>query len=147
MPMPASCAASATCRGSTGTASRWVRCAHRRRCASGSRRTDRARFDNLAPRHAVCRKRAVHLACRRIVLSAAAASWWWVLGCAAAPLPPTLAASLQQSGLPLTSFGVYAEPVDGNAPEALAALNTERPFLLGSTANLVTSLAALHLPR
>jgi D-alanyl-D-alanine carboxypeptidase/D-alanyl-D-alanine-endopeptidase (penicillin-binding protein 4) len=88
----------------------------------------------------------VRLACSvlaAVVVAATAA--WSGPACAEADLPPALAASLQRSGLPLASFGVYAEPVDGRATAALAALNTDRPFLLASTTKLVTSLAAMDL--
>ncbi|HUG24308.1 D-alanyl-D-alanine carboxypeptidase/D-alanyl-D-alanine-endopeptidase [Piscinibacter sp.] len=47
--------------------------------------------------------------------------------------------------MPLKSFGFYVQPVDAGAPEALASLNAEQPFLLASTTKLVTSLAALDL--
>jgi D-alanyl-D-alanine carboxypeptidase/D-alanyl-D-alanine-endopeptidase (penicillin-binding protein 4) len=49
------------------------------------------------------------------------------------------------SGLPMASFGVQVQAVDGAPAAALAALNAERPFLLASTTKLVTSLAALDL--
>jgi D-alanyl-D-alanine carboxypeptidase/D-alanyl-D-alanine-endopeptidase (penicillin-binding protein 4) len=62
-----------------------------------------------------------------------------------APLPPPLVAALKASGLPLNSFGLYVRPVDSESPDALAALNAERPFQLASTAKVVTSLAALRL--
>lgn len=58
-------------------------------------------------------------------------------------LPGVLRARLQASGLPLSSFGLYAEPVDGGRP--LVALNASEPFVMASTAKVVTSLAALDL--
>ena len=64
---------------------------------------------------------------------------------AAATLPPEVAATLGASGLPLTSFGLQVQPVDGNSTGALASLNADRPFLLASTTKLVTSLAARWL--
>lgn len=73
---------------------------------------------------------------------------WLGLGLAGAaeqPLPSDVASALRGSGLPLKSFGFYVQPVDGDAPATLAALNAEQPFLLASTAKLVTSLAALDL--
>ncbi|MFL6663315.1 MAG: D-alanyl-D-alanine carboxypeptidase/D-alanyl-D-alanine-endopeptidase [Rhizobacter sp.] len=83
----------------------------------------------------------------------ARSSWLWAaaflspaIALAAAPLPPEAAATLAASGLPLTSFGLYVQPVDGGEDAApLAALNAERPFLLASTTKLVTALAALDL--
>ncbi len=74
----------------------------------------------------------------------AAACLWTAQACTAEPLPPPLAAALRSSGLPIDSFGLYARPVDGGA-EALAALNSERHFMLASTAKLVTTLSALDL--
>jgi D-alanyl-D-alanine carboxypeptidase/D-alanyl-D-alanine-endopeptidase (penicillin-binding protein 4) len=75
---------------------------------------------------------------------------WACLGSALAhaagdPLPPDVQASLRASGLPLSSFGFYARPVDGDASAALLALNAEQPFVMASTAKVVTSLAALDL--
>lgn len=61
------------------------------------------------------------------------------------PLPPGVAKALGASGLPLSSFGFDVRPVEGDAPAALATLNADRPFTLGSTAKIVTSLAALDL--
>lgn len=60
-------------------------------------------------------------------------------------LPPAVASRLASSGLPLSSFGVHVQPVDAGSAAALASLNAERPFVLASTAKLVTSLAALDL--
>jgi len=82
----------------------------------------------------------------RKLLLCAATGLWAAFACAAeAPLPATLAASLRATGVPLASFGLYARPVDGASPAALAALNTDRPFMLASTAKLVTTLSALDL--
>lgn len=58
-------------------------------------------------------------------------------------LPPPVRAQLLASGLPLTAFGLYVHPVKGSGP--LASLNAERPYLMASTAKIVTSLAALDL--
>lgn len=59
-------------------------------------------------------------------------------------LPDALRNRLQGSGLPLTSFGVYAEAVEGGE-RPLVALNAAEPFMMASTAKIVTSLAALDL--
>lgn len=64
----------------------------------------------------------------------------------AEPLPGEIAKTLARSGLPLKSFGFYVRPVDAGQPDvALAALNEEQPFLMASTAKIVTSLAALDM--
>jgi D-alanyl-D-alanine carboxypeptidase/D-alanyl-D-alanine-endopeptidase (penicillin-binding protein 4) len=60
-------------------------------------------------------------------------------------LPADLLATLSASGLPLKSFGFYAQAVDVDSSLALAALNAEQPFVMASTTKLVTSLAALDL--
>lgn len=60
-------------------------------------------------------------------------------------LPPDVKAALVASGLPLTSFGFYVRPVEADAAAALLALNAEQPFVMASTAKVVTSLAALDL--
>lgn len=60
-------------------------------------------------------------------------------------LPAEVKASLGASGLPLQSFGFYVRPVDTDSAAALLALNAEQPFLMASTAKIVTSLAALDL--
>ena len=57
--------------------------------------------------------------------------------------PPAVLGALQGSGLPLASFGVYVRPVD--SPKPVVSLNAEQPFMLASTAKLVTSLAALDV--
>jgi D-alanyl-D-alanine carboxypeptidase/D-alanyl-D-alanine-endopeptidase (penicillin-binding protein 4) len=63
-----------------------------------------------------------------------------------APLPPEVLAALRRTGVPLSHMGVYVRAVDGAAtPAPLAALNEDQPFLLASTAKVVTSLAALKL--
>lgn len=46
-------------------------------------------------------------------------------------------------GLPAASLGLCVAPVDGGP--ALAVLNAEQPFVMASTAKIVTSLAALEL--
>jgi len=58
-------------------------------------------------------------------------------------LPEGLRSRLAASGLPLSSFGVYVEPVEGGAP--VVAVNAAEPFVMASTAKIVTSLAALDL--
>lgn len=50
---------------------------------------------------------------------------------------------LRAAGVPSSQIGFYARRVD--APRAFAALNEEQPFVLASTAKLVTTLAALDL--
>jgi serine-type D-Ala-D-Ala carboxypeptidase/endopeptidase (penicillin-binding protein 4) len=57
--------------------------------------------------------------------------------------PAGLLRALQGSGLPLSSFGVYVQPVDGT--REIAAINAEEPYVLASTAKLVTALAALDM--
>jgi D-alanyl-D-alanine carboxypeptidase/D-alanyl-D-alanine-endopeptidase (penicillin-binding protein 4) len=64
---------------------------------------------------------------------------------AATRLPPELSATLGASGLPMASYGLHVQAVDGDATLPLVSLNAERPFLLASTTKLVTSLAALDL--
>ena len=74
------------------------------------------------------------------------------LGCtavhAAEPMAPEVMAALRESGVPLKSFGFYAQPVEqvpqGSGP-VLASMNEEQTFLLASTTKVVTSLAALDL--
>lgn len=65
----------------------------------------------------------------------------------ARPREPALAEQLPRTlagcGLPADSLGLYVGAVD--AAGALAALQPERPFVLASTAKIVTSLAALDL--
>lgn len=60
-------------------------------------------------------------------------------------IPPELAKSFSLSGLALKNFGLYAKLVDSDTAPALATLNAEQPFVMASTAKLVTSLAALDL--
>ena len=50
---------------------------------------------------------------------------------------------LRASGLPLSSFGAYVRPVDGETP--LIAVNPEASYAMASTTKVVTSLAALDL--
>ena len=61
----------------------------------------------------------------------------------AGPMPPALASAIRASGLPASSFGVYAQEVIG--ARTLVALNEERPYTMASTTKVVTSLAALDL--
>jgi D-alanyl-D-alanine carboxypeptidase/D-alanyl-D-alanine-endopeptidase (penicillin-binding protein 4) len=75
----------------------------------------------------------------------------WALGMnavAAPAMPAEVLAAVRESGVPARYFGFYAQPVDA-APagdsEAIASMNAEQPFLLASTAKVVTSLAALDL--
>jgi serine-type D-Ala-D-Ala carboxypeptidase/endopeptidase (penicillin-binding protein 4) len=59
-------------------------------------------------------------------------------------VPPShVLAALRDAGLPYESLGFYARRVDARRP--FAALNEEQPFVLASTAKVVTSLAALDL--
>ena len=60
-------------------------------------------------------------------------------------LPPELLTSLRASGLPASGFGFYAQAVDAGDAPVLARWNAEQPFLMASTAKIVTSLAALDL--
>jgi D-alanyl-D-alanine carboxypeptidase/D-alanyl-D-alanine-endopeptidase (penicillin-binding protein 4) len=57
--------------------------------------------------------------------------------------PPTVLAALRHAGLPASSLGLFARAVQG--PDALAAFNEERSYVLASTTKVVTSLAALDL--
>ena len=79
-----------------------------------------------------------------LFLCAATFAWRAMAG-AAEPLPPDVAKALVRSGLPLKSFGFYVRPVEADTAVAFTALNAEQPFLMASTAKLVTSLAALDL--
>jgi len=58
-------------------------------------------------------------------------------------LPPPVARAIAASGLPPTSFGLYAQEVIG--PNIVLALNAEQPYTMASTTKIVTSLAALDL--
>ncbi|MBX3606873.1 MAG: D-alanyl-D-alanine carboxypeptidase/D-alanyl-D-alanine-endopeptidase [Piscinibacter sp.] len=59
-------------------------------------------------------------------------------------LPPShVLRLLQEAGVPSSHFGLYVRRVDQSRP--LAALNEEQPFVLASTAKVVTTLAALDL--
>ena len=88
---------------------------------------------------------------RRQLLAALGGAW--LPSAAAAPAsplaadqaagPPGLLRALNVSGLPLASFGVFVQAVNG-APE-LAAINADAPYVLASTAKIVTALAALDL--
>lgn len=78
-----------------------------------------------------------------LLLPALAATTAAAAPTSAETLPPPVRAQLLASGLPLTAFGLYVHPVKGPGP--LASLNAERPYLMASTAKLVTSLAALDL--
>ncbi len=57
--------------------------------------------------------------------------------------PSSVLNALAEAGIPDSSLGFYARRVD--ARRAFAALNEEQPFVLASTAKVVTSLAALDL--
>jgi D-alanyl-D-alanine carboxypeptidase/D-alanyl-D-alanine-endopeptidase (penicillin-binding protein 4) len=59
-------------------------------------------------------------------------------------VPPShVLAALRDAGVPYENLGFYARRVDMRRP--FAALNEEQPFVLASTAKVVTSLAALDL--
>jgi D-alanyl-D-alanine carboxypeptidase/D-alanyl-D-alanine-endopeptidase (penicillin-binding protein 4) len=57
--------------------------------------------------------------------------------------PSNVLSALREAGVPYDSLGFYAKRVDARRP--FAALNEEQPFVLASTAKVVTSLAALDL--
>ncbi|HKX39783.1 MAG TPA: D-alanyl-D-alanine carboxypeptidase/D-alanyl-D-alanine-endopeptidase [Burkholderiaceae bacterium] len=59
-------------------------------------------------------------------------------------MPGPVAGAIGASGLPLKSFGFYAQEV-GGSERTLAALNAETPYMMASTTKVVTSLAALDL--
>jgi len=59
-------------------------------------------------------------------------------------VPPShVLRALHDAGIPTSQIGFYARRVDARRP--FAALNEEQPFVLASTAKVVTSLAALDL--
>lgn len=58
-------------------------------------------------------------------------------------LPAAVAGAIAASGLPLRSFGFYAQEVVGQ--RIVLALNEEQPYTMASTTKIVTSLAALDL--
>ena len=58
-------------------------------------------------------------------------------------VPGPVAGAISASGLPLKSFGFFAQEVGGE--RTLAALNEETPYMMASTTKVVTSLAALDL--
>jgi len=60
-------------------------------------------------------------------------------------LPAAVAAILGRSGLPAKSFGFEVRPVESGDVAPLLSFHADQPFLLASTAKLVTSLAALDL--
>lgn len=80
-------------------------------------------------------------------VAGAAAALAWRPAAAAEPRPPRLGTllphTLASCGLPEASLGLHVAPVNGGAP--LAQLNAESPFVMASTAKIVTSLAALEL--
>jgi len=57
--------------------------------------------------------------------------------------PSSVLQALQAAGVPFSSLGFYARRVDAKRP--FAALNEEQPYVLASTAKVITSLAALDL--
>ncbi|MBC7484651.1 MAG: D-alanyl-D-alanine carboxypeptidase, partial [Rhizobacter sp.] len=58
-------------------------------------------------------------------------------------LPAPVVDAILASGLPPSSFGMYAQEVIGE--RTLVALNEERPYSMASTTKVVTALAALDL--
>lgn len=58
-------------------------------------------------------------------------------------LPDAVIKALGQTGVPIGSLGLFVQAVDQPLP--LLALNAEQPFLLASTAKVVTTLAAMDL--
>ena len=58
-------------------------------------------------------------------------------------LPGAIAGAIAASGLPLRSYGLYAQEVIGE--RTVFALNAEQPYTMASTTKIVTSLAALDL--
>lgn len=85
---------------------------------------------------------------RRTILLFVATCLVHPIGQAAKPMAPEVLAALRESGVPLTSFGFYARPVEkagDDGADPLASMNAEQTFLLASTTKVVTSLAALDL--
>ena len=62
---------------------------------------------------------------------------------AAGPLPAPVSRAIAASGLPLKSFGLFAQEVIGE--RTVFALNEDQPYTMASTTKIVTSLAALDL--
>ena len=58
-------------------------------------------------------------------------------------LPPTIRERLFETGLAIEGFGLHIQPLDGTPP--LLSWQATRPFVLASTAKLITSMAALDL--
>ncbi|HWH83747.1 MAG TPA: D-alanyl-D-alanine carboxypeptidase/D-alanyl-D-alanine-endopeptidase [Burkholderiaceae bacterium] len=71
------------------------------------------------------------------------AAWLPLLLLAALISPASFARAIAATGLPSQSFGLYAQEVIG--ARIVLALNDERPYMMGSTTKIVTSLAALDL--
>jgi len=63
---------------------------------------------------------------------------------ASAGMPAPVAGAIYASGLPLKSFGFYAQEVGGDE-RTLVALNGDTPYTMASTTKVVTALAALDL--
>lgn len=60
-----------------------------------------------------------------------------------AGVPAPVARAIAASGLPVKSYGLFAQEVSGE--RTLAALNADEPYTMASTTKVVTSLAALDL--
>ena len=58
-------------------------------------------------------------------------------------LPGAVVDAILATGLPMKSFGVFAQEVEGE--RTVVAMNDELPYSMASTAKIVTSLAALDL--
>ena len=58
-------------------------------------------------------------------------------------VPGSVYSAISASGLPVKSFGFFAQEVGSD--RTLAALNEETPYMMASTTKVVTSLAALDL--
>lgn len=85
---------------------------------------------------------------RRAALACLLGAPWVARPAPAVALALTLADRLPRAlaacGLPLPHLGLEVQAVEGPV-QALASLNAEQPFVLASTAKLVTALAALDL--
>jgi D-alanyl-D-alanine carboxypeptidase/D-alanyl-D-alanine-endopeptidase (penicillin-binding protein 4) len=62
---------------------------------------------------------------------------------ASSGMPGPVNSAISASGLPLKSFGFFAQEV--GSERTLAALNEDTPYMMASTTKVVTSLAALDL--
>lgn len=81
---------------------------------------------------------------RRSALACLLGAPWIARAAPGVALGERLARTLAACGLPAPHLGLQVQAVDGPAA-TLASLNAEQPFVLASTAKLVTALAALEL--